>query len=94
LSAYFILRVFRPINVAQKLIGTLYISMLFWHIAFVWGNGSQAPLYTWFQIVVGWLQWAILVFWSSGDVGKAFDRRFWHNRTVATNSDTNGAGGK
>jgi len=65
-AAYLILRVFHPINIAQKLIGTLYISMVFWHIAFVWGNQGQAPLYTSFQNVIGWLQLGVLVAWSSG----------------------------
>jgi hypothetical protein len=94
IAAYLILRVFHPINIAQKLIGTLYISMVFWHIAFVWGNGSQAPLYTSFQNVIGWLQLGVLIAWSSGDVGKAIIRRFWHPRTVETNPDTVGASGK
>jgi len=93
-AAYLVLKTFHPISTAQKLIGTLYISMVFWHIAFVWGNHSQAPLYTWFQIVVGWLQWGVLMAWSGSDVGKAIIRRFWHHRPVATNTDTNGAGGR
>jgi len=93
-AAYLILKTFHPISTAQKLIGTLYISMVFWHIAFVWGNHSQAPLYTWFQIVVGWLQWGVLMAWSGSDVGEAIVRRFWHHRPVAVNSDTNGASGR
>jgi len=93
-AAYLILRVFHPINIAQKLIGTLYISMVFWHIAFVWGNQGQAPLYTSFQNVIGWLQLGVLVAWSSGDVGKAIIRRFWRSRPVETDLDTVGAGGK
>lgn len=93
-AAYLILRVFHPINIAQKLIGTLYISMVFWHIAFVWGDQGQAPLYTWFQNVIGWLQLGVLVAWSSGDVGKAIVRRFWHSRPVEVDSDIVGASGR
>jgi hypothetical protein len=94
LSAVFVLRIFRPVGFAQKLIGSMYALMVMWHFVFILGDGGQAPLYTGFQILVGWAQWGVLMLWSSGDVGKAYYSRFGRIRAVGVGNDDNGAGGR
>lgn len=92
LAAIFILRIFRPVGFAQKLIGSTYVMMVMWHFVFILGDEGQASLYTWFQILVGWAQWGVLMLWSSGDVGKAFYSRFGGIHRVGVSHDDNGAG--
>lgn len=90
-SAVFVLSIFRPVGFAQKLIGALYTLMVVWHGVYAAGTGEQTPLYTWFQIIIGWAQWGVLMVWSLGDAGKVIAVRLGLVRRVAADSVDNGA---
>lgn len=93
-AAVFVLHLFKPVGSAQKLIGALYTLMVVWHAVYAAGNQSQSELYQYFQIIVGWFQWAVLMIWSTGDVGKAIALRLGINRHVDIAVDDIGAHGR
>lgn len=90
-AAVFVLHLFKPVGFAQKLIGSLYTIMVVWHMVYAAGGETNPPLYTWFQTVVGWFQWGVLMFWSAGDVGKAIAVRLGLHRHIDIDSTDIGA---
>lgn len=69
LSAALVLK--RPRGEAQRAIGLLFIAMLFTHLGFYLAIRLQPgppdyTLYTQFNQLLGWLQWACLLSWGIG----------------------------
>ena len=84
----------RPCGIAQKLIGCTFALMISWHVGFVLADHGDVILYTTFQGVLGWAQWAILMLWGIGDAGKAIGIHPWGGGDKKVDSETIGAGGK
>lgn len=93
-AAVFVLHLFRPVGFAQKLIGCLYTLMVVWHFVYAAGDQEQPQLYFAFQIIVGWVQWGVLMIWSTGDVGKAIALRLGVNRHIDIAANDFGANGR
>lgn len=93
-SAVFVLHLFRPVGFAQKLIGSLYTMMVVWHAVYAFSDQSHPELYTSFQIVIGWVQWGVLMMWSTGDVGKAIALRLGISRHIDIAANDFGANGR
>lgn len=91
-SAFLVLS--RPCGIAQKLIGCTFAMMIAWHVGFALADHGNARLYTNFQGVLGWAQWAILMLWGIGDAGKAVGIHPWGGRHQKADNETIGAGGK
>ncbi len=91
---------FHPRSLAQNLIGCLYVSMIALHIGYAWaasyflGSAGHANLekYLLFQVVIGWLQWVVLMLWSVGDVGKAIGFRLGLVGNAQADQQNSGAG--
>lgn len=84
----------RPCGIAQKLIGCTFAMMIAWHVGFALADHGNARLYTNFQGVLGWTQWAILMLWGISDAGKAIGIHPWRGSHKEVDSETIGAGGK
>lgn len=93
-AAVFVLHLFKPVGFAQKLIGCLYTLMVVWHFVYAAGDREQPQLYFAFQIIVGWVQWGVLMIWSTGDVGKAIALRLGVNRHLDIATNDFGANGR
>jgi len=84
----------KPAGIAQKLIGCTFAMMISWHVGFSLAERGDALLYTQFQSVLGWAQWAILMLWGLGDAGKAVGIYPWGGGVTATDKAVDGAGRK
>lgn len=57
----------RPRGTAQRAIAFLYVGMGFFHIGFLLSAQTGGANYTAFMVVLGWLQWLILLSWGVRD---------------------------
>jgi len=66
----------RPAGIAQRMIGLLFVGMVFYEIGFLLSDGNQRGLLVASLVALGWLQWAVLAGWGAYDACGYCLRRF------------------
>jgi len=61
-----------PVGMAQRMIGMIFAAMTLFSVGYLVGGEQSPGLYTQWQHILGWAQWAILAVWGGYDV-------FWHH---------------
>lgn len=74
IAAAIVLR--HPLGIAQRLIGVLFVGMVFFELGFLISEGHQQALMLSGLSGLGWAQWAILAAWGMYDAWRYCVRRF------------------